>query len=306
MAIEIVCECCKSTIKVRNELAGRTGSCRQCGSSITIPKPSYLLINKLLGDATPEEMIQELNRRRQKVVMLLLKKGQASSIGGYQLGGDQQLSLETLGTQGFDQQQLAAIFSHLANAAEQRAEAHKAIEDEAEKDVFALKGDELGMSIGDFKKKYVRKVECNGKMAPWCSDEQPGQRVKDLLSEPWHASAGLVHARIDYPEEDNSPTIAGAATKAVIYQFLDNQLFQITAFFSPESFHEVSSALMKKFGEPQSEQVTPRSLQWWSMASTINLKQGTIRPPEPTILSYYHDELVKQAGQRKPDRTADL
>lgn len=308
MAIEIECECCKSTIRVRDELAGRTGLCRHCGSSITIPKPDDAWSKRLLIDATPEDMIKEINRRKQRGVLLLFdcEGGRPLQSGDISASNEQKAKLRTIGASEFDQRQLADIYRHLAGVAEQKSDADQALEKELQSDVFALKGDDLGMSLGDFKRKHARRVEGSGKLAPWCSDELPGQAVRDLVTESWHVAAGIVHARIDYPEENNPPTIAGVPTELVIYQFLDSKLFQITAFFGCDAFHQVGSALRTKFGAPHSEKGVPRRYEWWTMASTICLKQGSLRPPTPTVLSYAHDELVKLASMRKPDYFADL
>ena len=162
------------------------------------------------------------------------------------------------------------------------------------------------MLLSDFKRKHERAVTGRRRSMPWCSDESPGRDVPELMCEGWQATVGVVHARIDLPEEQASPTIAGAKTDLVIYQFVDEQLFQITIFFSTDDFPAVSQALCTKYDEPMHREPQPVKMQWWRDDTTIELTQGRIHPREPSIVRYYHDELLEEAGQRKPDTMSDL
>ena len=297
--IELECDHCQSVLQVRDDWEEDAASCPKCGSSIAIPRPPELDRPRLLADATPEEMIGELQRRLRAAVLLLLDEKPA--------GDDpQQLVGLELGAENFDQLLLSQIYRQLADTAAKRIAPAREKNTLVEDDVFDLKGDRLGMSLIEFKQKHARPVFGTDRMAPWCSDDFPGQRIADLLAEAWHAAAGLVHARLDYPSENSSPTIAGLPTTLVLYQFVDGQLYQILAEFPPEAYPELVIALRTHFAEPVSDLETPRQLQWWTLDSTITLQQGALRPREPTVLSYYHDKLTNLARSRMCDRSVDL
>ena len=106
------------------------------------------------------------------------------------------------------------------------------------------------MSLDDFKKKYARFTNDGRQDLPICSDQGWGGGRTDLHTEAWHRHAGIVHARIDNPAEDNSPTIAGLKTDLLLYHFVDGQLFRISAYFATDQFHIVSDAVLKKYGPP--------------------------------------------------------
>ena len=123
---------------------------------------------------------------------------------------------------------------------------------------YELKGDPLGMKLADFKQKYARFTQDARQDLPICSD-QPGYIGKaDLHGEAWHRRAGIIHARVDIPLEDNSPTVAGVKTDLLLYQFVDGQLFRITALFATDLFHVVSEAVVQKYGPPTREIKQPR------------------------------------------------
>lgn len=307
MAIEVQCEGCQSTIRVKAELAGRTGSCKKCGSSITIPKlpggQSFAeLQTRRLEDATPEEMVLELKRRRKLAVLTLLE----GSGGAGPQAAESPSGAVTLGEENVDPQRLVDLYGKLREAAERRTVASTAAELEDDEEVFDLKGNKLGMSLADFKAKHARRVPGLDQPLPWCSDEAPGTRIPDLFAEPWHVEAGIVHARTEHPSENAAPTIAGVEMQLLLYQFIDGQLFQITGFFPNEGYHLVAEALSSKFGKPLKESVQPRKKHWWSMASSIDLSYGAIDPPQPGMVSFYHDRLRKMAGERTPGRSDDL
>src|SRR5262249_35037116 len=128
--------------------------------------------------------------------------------------------------------------------------------------LFELKGDRLGMSIEDFKKKYARFTNDGRQDLPICSDQGWGGGRVDLHSEAWHRHAVIIHARIDNPAEDNSPTIGGLKTDLLLYHFVDGKLFRISAYFATDQFHVVSEAVLKKYGPPSHEIKQPRQLVW--------------------------------------------
>lgn len=312
MKIEVQCDGCKSTIRVRKELAGRSGSCAKCGSTINIPKlPGGESFSELktrrLEDATPEEMVLELRRRRQRAILTLLDgtgqtTPQSSDLSSSPLGS----APVSLGADQIDPELLVELYGKLRESAERQVVAKGVEESEDDEEVFDLKGNKLGMSLADFKAKHARRVPGLDQPLPWCSDEAPGQRIGDLFAEPWHFDAGIVHARTEHPSEETSPTIAGVDADLILYQFIDGQLFQITAFFPNDGYHLVAEALSSKFGKPLKESLTPRKKHWWSMSSSIDLSFGAIDPPQPAMVSFYHDRLRKLAGQRTPGRSDDL
>lgn len=171
---------------------------------------------------------------------------------------------------------------------------------------FTLKENPLGMSLSEFKAQYARPALTRKRDLPWCSDESPGFNIPDLMTSEWHSAAKIIHARIDLPEEKLSPTIAGVQTDHLIFQFVDEKLFQITGFFKTDGFHTVADALRRKFGTAISEGDEQRKLMWWSLDSTIELKFGRLHPYEPSCIRYYHDDLFEIAASRMPNEQGNL
>ena len=100
--------------------------------------------------------------------------------------------------------------------------------------------------MADFKAKYARFTPDGRQDLPICSD-MPGYIGKaDLHGEAWHRRAGIIHARVDNPLEDNSPTVAGVKTDLLLYQFVDGKLFRISAWFATDLFHLVSEAVRQE------------------------------------------------------------
>lgn len=171
---------------------------------------------------------------------------------------------------------------------------------------FTLKENPLGMTLAEFKVQYARPSLIKNRDLPWCSDESPGFNISELMTSEWHYAAKIVHARIDLPDEKLSPTIAGVQTDHLIFQFVDEKLFQITGFFTTDGFHTVADALRRKFGTAISEGDDQRKLMWWSLDSTIELKFGRLHPSEPSCIRYYHDDLFEIAADRMPTGKHDL
>jgi hypothetical protein len=141
---------------------------------------------------------------------------------------------------------------------------------------------------------------------PICSDQGWGGAKAELHSETWHRQAGIVHARIDYPSEDNSPTIAGLKTDLLLYHFLDGQLYRIAAFFATDQFHVVSDAVVTKYGPPNREIKQPRELIWENSQSWVHLLRGSVHPRTPSTLNLVHKQLLAVAESRAPKGAADI
>lgn len=170
---------------------------------------------------------------------------------------------------------------------------------------WAFKGDQLGMSLADFRAKYHRTVEGDDRCAPFCSD---GSRNVYLLSEPWMAEAGIVHCSTYFPFErdgDRTPTtVAGVPTECVVYKFIDEQLFQVFLAFATDFFGDVLAALEAKYGEADDSERN-RHFMWTNYVSMINLQRGKIRPAEASILTFSHIKLGARAIDREPGPAID-
>ena len=171
---------------------------------------------------------------------------------------------------------------------------------------YELKGDQLGMSLADFKQKYARFTVDGRQDLPICSDQGWGVGKSELHSESWHRRAGIVHARVDHPSDDNSPTVAGVKTDLLLYQFVDGKLFRIWAYFATDLFHVVSDAIVQKFGPPTSETKQPRELTWENVVSRIVLTRGAVHPRTPSTLQFIHKQLVEAAESRMPHGAGDI
>lgn len=174
---------------------------------------------------------------------------------------------------------------------------------------FELKGDVLGMTLQEFKAKHHRSVPSRFTFAPWCSDSQPGEDIPELMVEAFFSSAGLVNCRLDFPyevEEGNAaPTVAGVPTERLLYQFVDERLWQITATFDPSVTTNVHDALVAKYGEPNARK--GQICLWNNNVSAICLREGkkTKRESNPTMVLIYHHELQALADSRMPGPAVD-
>ena len=150
---------------------------------------------------------------------------------------------------------------------------------------YDLKGDTLGMGLSEFKEKHARTIPGNNKDAPFCSDASPGKKIVTLLSEDWHHSAGIVNCRITYPFEDmkgGKPSLAGAPADMLVYHFVDEKLFKISAWINHGDYRKVRDALLGKYDKPISRKTskyinnfgaryTGETLIWSNGSSTIEL-----------------------------------
>ena len=171
--------------------------------------------------------------------------------------------------------------------------------------LYELKGDRLGVSLEEFKGKYNRSGE-GGQRLPICSDTAWGANKASLESEPWHQAAKIVHARIDLPSENNSPTVAGVKTELLLYHSIDDKLFRITVKLPTDQFHLVSEAAIKKYGAVTRENQRPRQLIWENAVATIILTRGSVHPREASVLELVHKELDELAANRAPSAAADI
>lgn len=313
MSILLTCPTCGVTLRLAEAMAGRQGACRECGASFRVPKNAEANRppeERPIGKASLDEITQELGRRGLTAIISVVGGADGTSRGA-----------DHYTTEPMDEQRLKRLFSAWSGvptpALEDSARPDSPLEenppastgekgDEPADDDFAFKGDALGCTLAEFRMRHEREAPGRRRRMPWCSDETPDAATRDLMSESWHAGVGIVHARIDLPEENASPTIANVATELVIYQFVDGKLFQITGFFSPEGFSKIHAALRERYGEPQHESDSPRVLQWWKDNTSLELINGRIHPLEPGVFRFYHDELLAEASERKPPADLDL
>jgi hypothetical protein len=320
MSIAVECPGCHTIVRVADELAGRKGACKQCGTVIRIgpPSPSSILMSgpRTLADATPQDMVQELSRRGAAALLTLFDPVRMGMLASDSIklselidsGANLDKAALHLATDRLDAEQIVRLLKLLLEAAEQRlaskSHIHKAAAHEGS--AFKFKDDALGLKLADFKAKYHRPARAGYRKLPWCSDESPNTAIPELLTEPWHGSVGIVHARIDAPSEGNSPTIAGIPSDLVLYQFVDGALFQILILFGTDNFHVVAGALRSKYGAPANETDQPRQLTWWNLENSIELTFGRLSPRAPAVLRYFHDGLSAEAKTRQPQRGHDI
>jgi hypothetical protein len=301
MPLQLECPGCKATLVVPDELAGRQGKCIHCGQRLTVPgRASVSSISSGLFEATPEAMVRELFRRQQSAILLTIPTPQD---GTYDLSNISDAELKCIATEDINQ----ARFNELVAAFAQRFAPRKKTGAQAsvEEQLYELKGDRLGMSLDDFKKKYERSGE-GGVRLPLCSDTAWGANKASLRSEPWHQKASIIHARVDMPSEDNSPTVAGVKSELLLYQFIDGKLFRIAALLPTDKFHVISEAAVQKYGPVSRETQKPRQLVWENPIAWIALTRGTVHPPEPSVLELVHRQLQHEADSRIPVGAMDI
>ncbi len=314
MAITLECAGCHATLLIKDEFAGKTGKCMKCGARLRIPslggesqiaQPGA----RLLAEATLDEMLHELGRRGAHGVlsMIDLDRFGVDGLADLVASGQKLASgIECRMTEPLTETQRQKLYGMLAEGLARKADPAAAAESDAYYEPFELKGDKIGMSLIEFKTKYRRDVPSTPHPAPYCSDANPGVRDENLLTERWHAAARIVHGRIEYPHENSPPTIAGETCELLLYQFLDGNLFQITAFLPPDAVHHLAESLRKKYGPPGSSGGDPQRLTWTRLAACVELTYGKIRPRTPARLRFFSDDLLREAMSRQPKRTDDL
>lgn len=322
MPISIDCYSCQASFTVPDEYAGRRARCKNCGAPFRIPGSavageSAMLssvklsegVGRLLSQASVAEMLGELRRRGRHGVLALvdLTPYNVESLADLIDSGERVTEgLDCFPTEELDNDHGFALLGTLAEAFQRLADPSKGAEADSYYEPFELKGDKLGMSLSEFKSKYAREIPGHSQRAPFCSDIAPGQRIPELYAEPWHSGAGIVHARPDHPFEHNPPTLAGAKTDLLLYQFLDGKLYQITSLLPIDSHPLVAEGLRKKFGSPTRDIENGRRLVWSRIATTIELTRGSMRPPAPSCLRVFVDESVAEAEGRKKHTGADI
>jgi hypothetical protein len=304
MPIQIECPGCKSLLQVPDELAGKQGKCIQCGHKLTVPGRASGSggLSPSIFEAPPEAMVRELYRRQQSAVLLVFP---TPIDGSYDLANVADEELKCIATEDVNQARFAELVVSFARRYGPRKKPGSGSLPSLEDLLYELKSDRLGMSLEEFKQKYARSGE-GGTKLPLCSDTAWGANKASLHSEPWHTQAGIIHARIDLPAEDNSPTVAGVKTDLLLYQFIDGKLFRITAYLPTDQFHLVSEAAIMKYGPATRESHKPRQLVWENPIASIVLTRGNVHPREASILEVVYKQLAELAGSRMPTGAADF
>jgi hypothetical protein len=270
---------------------------------VTVPGGKAVLgsISPPLFESTPEAMVRELHSRDHSALLLVFPR---PTDGSYDLAKVPDGELKCIATEDINQARFAQLASSFAKrfASRKKGQAPPLNPEEL---LYQLKGDRLGMSLEDFKQKYRRIVE-GGHKLPLCSDTAFGANKASLHSEPWHREAGIIHARVDLPAEDNSPTVAGIKTELLLYQFVDGKLFRIAASLPTDQFHVVHEAALKKYGPITRETQKPRQLIWENPLAWIALTRGSVHPRESSVLELVHRELHELASSRTPTAAADI
>jgi hypothetical protein len=317
MAIQLECPGCKNVLHVDDSLAGKAGKCIHCGQRIVVPggsgKPAADPIETPLYEASPEAMVRELGTRGHSAVLFLFRP---TDEGSYDISDLPASELKCIGTEDIN----SARFSQWIASVVKKFGARKRAPGSGssiiagassavispDQMLYELKGDRLGMSLEEFKQKYSRSSEDGREKLPLCSDEAWGANKASLHVAPWHVQAGIIHARIDLPSENNPPTVAGVKTDLLLYHFVDGQLFRISASFPTDLFHLVSEAAIKKYGPVTSESQRPRQLVWENPLASVMLTRGNVHPPQPSTLIVMHKELAQIAESRAVKGASDI
>jgi hypothetical protein len=342
MFLRIECPGCNAVLQVEEALAGKQGKCIHCGHKIIVPSQSGMAHSvpvpppppvPFLTEASPEAMIRELHERRKSALLLVFEP---SPDGSYDLADIPDNKLKCVATEDITLEKFAELVDSFSRRFVVRKPAAPVAAPAADAgatpaaapapvappqgsmvgklsgtvqgpdDPYEIKGDQLGMSMADFKAKYARFTPDGRQDLPICSD-MPGYIGKaDLHGEAWHRRANIVHARVDIPVEENSPTVAGVKTDLFLYQFVDGHLYRISAWFATDLFHVVSEAVLQKFGRPSYENKQPRELIWENNVSKIVLTRGTVHPRTYSTMHLVHKQLTELAASRAPRASEDI
>jgi hypothetical protein len=306
MAIQLECPGCKAILQVDDTLAGKQGKCIHCGHRVVVPGgPAKAAgsIASTLFESTPEAMVRELRSRGQSAVLFLFKP---TDEGSYDLSEIPESDLKCIVTEDVNAARFAQWIESVSRRFAPKKRGPSGVEQAPEHLLYELKGDRLGMRLDEFKRKYARVDQATRERLPLCSDEAWGANKASLHLEPWHQQANIVHARIDLPSEDNSPTVAGVKTDLLLYHFVDGQLFRISASFPTDLFHVVSEAAVSKYGPVTSESQKPRQLVWENRFASVVLTRGAVHPPESSTLHVVHKQLAELAESRAPQGIGDI
>ncbi len=305
MAIQLECPGCKATLQVDDALAGKQGKCIHCGHRLTVPTPNkggFGGLSQSLFEATPEAMVRELHLRDHSALLLVFKP---TAEGSYDLADVADADLKCIATEDINAARFAQLVAGFTKRFAPRKKTPSVAGLTLEEQLFELKGDKLGMSLEDFKRKYQRDME-GGQKLPLCSDTAWGAAKATLHSEAWHRQAGIVNARVDSPAEDNSPTVAGVKTELLLYQFVDGKLFRIAASFPTDQFHLVKEAAVKKYGPVTRENAKTHQLIWENPVASVGLVRGSVHPREPSHLELVYRQLAELAASRAPSSVTDI
>jgi hypothetical protein len=264
-----------------------------------------------LADATAEAMMRELGARGESAVLFLFRP---SPEGSYDLGDVPDADLKCIVTDDINASRFAQWIASVTKRFGARKRLPQTTPEETaaaaaatpEQFLYELKGDQLGMTLEEFKRRYGRGEEGTRGRLPLLSDQAWGSDRASLHVETWHQQAGILHGRVDLPSETNPPTVAGVKTDLLLYQFIDGVLFRISAIFPTDLFHLVSDAALGKYGTPTAESQRPRQLIWDNPAASVVLTRGSVHPPEPSQLVLTHKALVALAASRAPKGAGDI
>ncbi|MCC6492543.1 MAG: hypothetical protein IT424_05935 [Pirellulales bacterium] len=298
MPISGQCGKCSTTLKVNDSLAGKRGKCPKCGAIVIIPGFS-------LAEATVDQMANELFRRGKSAAIIYFD---TPTNRNYNLEDVPDTVVQCCGSDDMATEQLHQVVRGLAKLSE-RQQAAKLNLGEQSKIPYDLKGDQLGMSLADFKQKYHRPIQGHHKPAPFTSEDAPGKSIDMLLTEPWHSGAGIIHGSPIYPFErfnGKRLTVGGVDVDLLIYKFVDGKLYQIAAYFDTRDFELLRRALVDRYGEPTKEEKKPAHAFWWNGCSSISMRRGKINPQEYSRLLFTSDELMSVVLTRSPKSSDDL
>jgi hypothetical protein len=307
MLVRFECPSCQAALRFDPAAVAPRELCPKCGVEIDVAalKPTEPVPpppTRTLHDATPEEMVEELWKRNLSAVLVYFNP---PTSGNFTLNDLRAANVKCVRSGDMDERALHQTLEALGKVSQSKQRSGIALSTGDADQPYEFKGDRLGMGLAEFRSRHARQIPGCSQRLPWCSDESTDQRVAELHSEPWHAAAGIVHARVDLPFEP-SPTIAGAVVQRLLYQFVDGKLFRISALFENDHFPAVCEGMISKHGKATSERQRPRQLVWENQSSSIVLTLGSIRPSRPSSLHITHTALVSLADSRKPTRDADL
>jgi hypothetical protein len=162
MPIQFKCDVCRGDLTVDDSLGGKRGKCPHCNNRITVPNCGTLRA------ADAEEIIAELLRRGQSTIVLSFD---TPVDGNYQLN-QQNFSVKCDGSDDMTAEQVGIAIRSVAAMSESQA-----IDAPTGDGPYDLKGDPVGMTLEEFKRKYHRKVTGHDKPAPFTSEDNPGEKT---------------------------------------------------------------------------------------------------------------------------------
>jgi hypothetical protein len=305
MAIQIQCPGCNALLQIDDSLAGKQGKCIHCGHRIVVPGPlgaPSADAKQPLTELSPEAMVRELHFRNKSALLLMFEP---SAEGSYHLADVPDAAIKCIVTEDINQERFAQLVGSISERFSRKRKRPAGTAAQADDVPFDLKGDRLGMRLEDFKERYARYTPGGQQDLPICSDQSYGGKA-ELHSQAWHRNAKIVHARVDRPEDDNSPTVAGVKSDLLLFQFVDGKLFRITGFLPTDLFHVVNEALAQKYGPPTKEIKQPREVVWENKVSLVVITRGSVHPRVPSTLHLVHKELAAVAESRAPTGMSDV